>query len=41
MRAVFRELLPHRIERTGPPVRLASNFQNGLKHFPVHLTPTP
>ncbi|QXJ23904.1 cytochrome P450 [Actinomadura graeca] len=38
MRAVFRELLPHDIERTGPPVRLASNFQNGLKHLPVRLT---
>ncbi|MFI0410647.1 cytochrome P450 [Actinomadura sp. 3N508] len=41
MRAVFRELLPHRITRTGTPVRLASNFQNGLKHLPVHLTPAP
>ncbi|WP_395992733.1 cytochrome P450 [Actinomadura sp. 9N215] len=41
MRAVFRELLPHRVTRTGPPVRLASNFQNGLKHLPVRLTPTP
>ncbi|MDL4815002.1 cytochrome P450 [Actinomadura opuntiae] len=40
MRAIFRELLPHRVERTGPPVRLASNFQNGLKHLPVRLTPT-
>ena len=40
MRAVFRELLPLRIERTGPAVRLASNFQNGLKHLPVRLTPT-
>lgn len=39
MRAVFRELLPLRIERTGPAVRLASNFQNGLKHLPVRLTP--
>ena len=41
MRAIFRELLPHRITLTGTPVRLASNFQNGLKHLPVHLTPTP
>jgi cytochrome P450 len=39
MRAVFRELLPLHVERTGPAVRLASNFQNGLKHLPVHLTP--
>ncbi|XVQ11520.1 cytochrome P450 [Spirillospora sp. CA-255316] len=37
MRAVFRELLPLTIERTGPPVRLASNFQNGLKHLPVRI----
>ncbi|MFF5260063.1 cytochrome P450 [Actinomadura viridis] len=37
MRAIFRELLPLKIERTGPPVRLASNFQNGLKHLPVRL----
>jgi cytochrome P450 len=41
MRAIFRELLPHDITLTGTPVRLASNFQNGLKHLPVHLTPTP
>ncbi|WP_395108928.1 cytochrome P450 [Actinomadura sp. SCN-SB] len=40
MRAIFRELLPLTITPTGPPVRLASNFQNGLKHLPVHLTPT-
>ena len=38
MRAVFRELLPLTIERTGPAVRLASNFQNGLKHLPVRVT---
>lgn len=37
MRAIFRELLPLEIERTGAPVRLASNFQNGLKHLPVRL----
>jgi cytochrome P450 len=37
MRAVFRELLPLTIERTGPPTRLASNFQNGLKHLPVRM----
>ncbi|MFA1537797.1 cytochrome P450 [Actinomadura monticuli] len=41
MRAIFRELLPHDLSLTGTPVRLASNFQNGLKHLPVHLTPTP
>ncbi|WP_242909160.1 cytochrome P450 [Actinomadura terrae] len=38
MRALFRALLPHPVERTGTPVRLASNFQNGLKHLPVRLT---
>jgi cytochrome P450 len=38
MRAVFTELLPLRVERTGEPVRLASNFQNGLKHLPVRLS---
>ncbi|WP_153532737.1 cytochrome P450 [Actinomadura macrotermitis] len=37
MRAVFRELLPLRVTLAGPPVRLASNFQNGLKRLPVHL----
>ncbi|TYK43860.1 cytochrome P450 [Actinomadura decatromicini] len=41
MRAIFTELLPLDITRTGPPVRLASNFQNGLKHLPVHLTQPP
>ncbi|MFI6816311.1 cytochrome P450 [Nonomuraea sp. NPDC050328] len=39
MRAVFRELLRWRVELDGPPVRLTSNFQNGLKHLPVRLTP--
>ncbi|MFC5744869.1 cytochrome P450 [Actinomadura rugatobispora] len=38
MRAVFRELLPLHIERTGPPTRLTSNFQNGLKHLPVRIS---
>ncbi|MFI0354158.1 cytochrome P450 [Actinomadura sp. 9N407] len=38
MRAVFRRLLPLRIEQTGSPTRLASNFQNGLKHLPVRLS---
>jgi cytochrome P450 len=37
MRAIFRELLDLNIERTGDSVRLASNFQNGLKHLPVRL----
>jgi cytochrome P450 len=37
MRAIFRELLDLEIDRTGDPVRLASNFQNGLKHLPVHI----
>ncbi len=40
MRAIFRELLDLDIERAGDPVRLASNFQNGLKHLPVRLRPT-
>ncbi|WP_131735580.1 cytochrome P450 [Actinomadura roseirufa] len=39
MRALFRELLPHHLERTGAPVRLASNFQNGLKHLPLRIEP--
>src|SRR5918999_930298 len=37
MRAIFRELLDLDVERTGDPVRLTSNFQNGLKHLPVRL----
>jgi cytochrome P450 len=37
LRAMFRELLDLDIERTGEPVRLTSNFQNGLKHLPVRL----
>jgi cytochrome P450 len=37
MRAIFRELLDLDITGTGDPVRLASNFQNGLKHLPVRL----
>ncbi|MCP2343704.1 cytochrome P450 [Actinomadura rupiterrae] len=39
MRALYRELLPLDITLTGTPVRLVSNFQNGLKHLPTHLTP--
>jgi cytochrome P450 len=38
MRAIFHELLPLRIEPVGPPVRLESNFQNGLKHLPVRIS---
>ncbi|GAA5038406.1 cytochrome P450 [Thermocatellispora tengchongensis] len=41
MRAIFTELLGLEIERAGAPVRLASNFQNGLKHLPVRLAPRP
>jgi cytochrome P450 len=37
LRAIFRELLNLEVEQTGAPVRLASNFQNGLKHLPVRL----
>jgi cytochrome P450 len=39
MRAIFRELLAVEVEWAGVPVRLASNFQNGLKHMPVRLRP--
>ncbi|MFI6514875.1 cytochrome P450 [Spirillospora sp. NPDC050679] len=38
MRAVFRELLPRDLALDGAPVRLASNFQNGLKHLPITIT---
>jgi cytochrome P450 len=41
MRAIFRELLGLDVRRAGEPVRLASNFQNGLKHLPVSLRPLP
>ncbi|MFI6482119.1 cytochrome P450 [Nonomuraea sp. NPDC050663] len=37
MRAVFTELLAWTVEPAGDPVRLTSNFQNGLKHLPVRL----
>jgi hypothetical protein len=39
MRAIFGELLRtcSDVEPAGEPVRLASNFQNGLKHLPVRL----
>ncbi|MBB5084619.1 cytochrome P450 [Nonomuraea endophytica] len=39
MRAVFTELLRWEVTLTGAPVRLTSNFQNGLKHLPVRLRP--
>ena len=37
MRAVFRQVLARMpdVAVAGPPVRLTSNFQNGLKHLPV------
>ncbi|NUO96358.1 MAG: cytochrome P450 [Nonomuraea sp.] len=38
LRAVFAELLAWDVELAGPPVRLTSNFQNGLKKMPVILT---
>ncbi|MGK5552700.1 cytochrome P450 [Actinomadura kijaniata] len=37
MRAIFTELLPRDVTLTGEPVRMASNFQNGLKHLPIRL----
>ncbi|MFI6496697.1 cytochrome P450 [Nonomuraea typhae] len=37
MRAVFAELLKWQVTLTGDPVRLTSNFQNGLKRLPVRL----
>ncbi|MEV0380842.1 cytochrome P450 [Nonomuraea sp. NPDC050643] len=36
-RSVFTELLAWDVELAGPPRRLTSNFQNGLKHLPVRL----
>ncbi|MEU8244985.1 cytochrome P450 [Nonomuraea sp. NPDC048916] len=39
LRSVFRELLTWDVTLTGEPVRLTSNFQNGLKHLPVRLAP--
>jgi len=37
MRALFRAVLKHlgEVEPAGDPVRLRSNFQNGIKHLPV------
>jgi cytochrome P450 len=37
-RAIFTELLAWDVELAGEPVRLTSNFQNGLKHLPVKLS---
>lgn len=38
LRAVFTELLSWEVTLTGAPVRLTSNFQNGLKRLPVRLS---
>ncbi|MGW0808073.1 cytochrome P450 [Nonomuraea sp. NPDC002799] len=38
-RSLFKELLSWDVELAGRPQRLTSNFQNGLKHLPIHLTP--
>jgi cholest-4-en-3-one 26-monooxygenase len=42
MRLFFEELTKrvHRVERTGEPVRLRSNFIGGIKHLPVRFEPT-
>ncbi|MFC4112259.1 cytochrome P450 [Nonomuraea zeae] len=37
-RSVFKELLAWDAELAGPPRRLTSNFQNGLKQLPVRLS---
>ena len=41
MRIMFETLLPRiaEIEQTGEIVRLRSNFINGIKKFPVRITP--
>jgi cholest-4-en-3-one 26-monooxygenase len=41
MRVLFEELVAraHRIEKLGEPVRLRSNFINGIKHLPIRLVP--
>ncbi len=39
-RAVLTELLTWDVELAGEPVRLTSNFQNGLKHLPIRLRGT-
>ena len=40
IRVLYEQLFPRlkSIEQTGPERRLVSNFTNGLKHFPVHMT---
>jgi len=40
IRVLYEQLFPRlkSIEQTGPERRLVSNFTNGLKHFPVHIT---
>ena len=37
MRALFTAVLDRlgEVEPAGPPVRLRSNFQNGVKHLPI------
>ena len=42
MRAMFNQVLARMPDVTlaGEPVRLTSNFQNGLKHLPVRWTPS-
>ena len=42
MNILFEELVNRvaSVERTGAVKRLRSNFINGLKHLPVHLTPS-
>jgi len=42
MRAMFAAVLDRLdgVELAGPPVRLRSNFQNGIKHLPIRWRPT-
>ncbi|MGH8992713.1 MAG: cytochrome P450 [Acidimicrobiia bacterium] len=41
MRAILRQVLArfHDVRPAGPPFRLTSNFQNGLKHLPIRWRP--
>lgn len=41
LRVLFEELVERvgRVEALGPPIRLRSNFLNGIKHLPVRLHP--
>jgi cytochrome P450 len=43
MRAMFDAVLDQlgEVELAGEPVRLRSNFQNGIKHLPIRWRPTP